>query len=251
MTPPLLPPRPADGQQRAALTRSRGLISPSHRVFSTAPTGSYPWCPRVTPEVHFSSLPCHPQVFLKAPGRGLLHVLRHTERPVQQRSGLAATEEWLEMTTGGYPATQGTDPETELCGTDYGHLRSASVVVDDGVRTEWEPPTLRAALCHSTRFSDSLMASCLSPTSKSRRQNQEDARLFVPGPLQLTVLHAQKCPEGRERLPRDPDHGEPREVAGVVDRSLPVFAFSLPLLGRSRLIFALARCGRRGAITFF
>ena len=29
----------------------------------------------------------------------------------------------------------------------YGHLRSAPVVVDVGVRTEWEPPTLRAALC--------------------------------------------------------------------------------------------------------
>ena len=28
----------------------------------------------------------------------------------------------------------------------YGHLRSAPVVVDVGVRTEWEPPTLRAAL---------------------------------------------------------------------------------------------------------
>ena len=29
----------------------------------------------------------------------------------------------------------------------YGHLRSAPVVVNVGVRTEWEPPTLRAALC--------------------------------------------------------------------------------------------------------
>ena len=33
----------------------------------------------------------------------------------------------------------------------YGHLRSAPVVVDDGVRTEREPPTLRAALWLSTR----------------------------------------------------------------------------------------------------
>ena len=31
------------------------------------------------------------------------------------------------------------------------HLRSAPVVVDVGVRTEWEPPTLRAALWFSTR----------------------------------------------------------------------------------------------------
>ena len=45
------PQRPADGQQRAALRREgdwntkkgpRGLISPSRRMFSTAPVGSYP-----------------------------------------------------------------------------------------------------------------------------------------------------------------------------------------------------------------
>ena len=35
----------------------------------------------------------------------------------------------------------------------YGHLRSAPVVVDVGLRTEWEPPTLRAALWVSTRQS--------------------------------------------------------------------------------------------------
>ena len=34
----------------------------------------------------------------------------------------------------------------------YGHLRSAPVVVDTSVRTEWEPPTLRAALSDSTRL---------------------------------------------------------------------------------------------------
>ena len=33
----------------------------------------------------------------------------------------------------------------------YGHLRSALVVVDVGVRTEWETPTLRASLSTSTR----------------------------------------------------------------------------------------------------
>ena len=39
----------------------------------------------------------------------------------------------------------------------YGHLRSAPVVVDVGLRTEWEPPTLRAALWLSTRFGASSM----------------------------------------------------------------------------------------------
>ena len=29
----------------------------------------------------------------------------------------------------------------------YGHLQSALVVVDAGLRTEWETPTLRASLC--------------------------------------------------------------------------------------------------------
>ena len=44
----------------------------------------------------------------------------------------------------------------------YGHLRSAPVVVDACLRTEWEPPTLRAALSVSTRFGASSMAFCLS-----------------------------------------------------------------------------------------
>ena len=47
----------------------------------------------------------------------------------------------------------------------YGHLRSAPVVVDGCLRTEWEPPTLRAALWLSTRFGASSMASS-SPTTK-------------------------------------------------------------------------------------
>ena len=43
----------------------------------------------------------------------------------------------------------------------YGHLQSALVVVDACVRTEWEPPTLRAALWVSTRPSRRLLdASC-------------------------------------------------------------------------------------------
>ena len=51
----------------------------------------------------------------------------------------------------------------------YGHLRSALVVVDACVRTEWEPPTLRAALSISTRPSRRLLdASCLSNDAHSR-----------------------------------------------------------------------------------
>ena len=41
----------------------------------------------------------------------------------------------------------------------YGNLRSAPVVVDAGLRTEWGPPTLRAPLWDSTRFLDGFSAS--------------------------------------------------------------------------------------------
>ena len=63
------------------------------------------------------------------------------------------------------------DPETRaewMKVLRYGHLRSAPVVVDVGVRTEWEPPTLRAALCLSTSFGSSSMACCLSNDAQTR-----------------------------------------------------------------------------------
>ena len=47
----------------------------------------------------------------------------------------------------------------------YGHLRSAPVVVDTCVRTEWEPPTLRAALSVSTRLTWAPLDGA-SPTTK-------------------------------------------------------------------------------------
>ena len=62
------------------------------------------------------------------------------------------------------------DPETRaewMKVLRYGHLRSAPVVVDVSFRTEWEPPTLRAALSVSTRLTRApprwLLAS---PTTK-------------------------------------------------------------------------------------
>ena len=50
----------------------------------------------------------------------------------------------------------------------YGHLWSAPVVVDVCLRTEWEPPTLRAPLWDSTRFGASSMAFCLSYVARTR-----------------------------------------------------------------------------------
>ena len=51
----------------------------------------------------------------------------------------------------------------------YGHLRSAPVVVDTCVRTEWEPPTLRCSpvALHAPDMGASSMASCLSDDERS------------------------------------------------------------------------------------
>ena len=66
----------------------------------------------------------------------------------------------------------------------------------------------------------------------------------LEGALSPCRFYAQECQEGRERLPREPDHGQPREVAKLVDRSLPICHQGTwsPLLGRSRVsLFCL--CG--------
>ena len=77
--------RPAAGRQRAALrregdgTRSRGLISPSRRMFSTAPVGVYPLVPtrfhRVTSESTSAhqrpACACGQKTILRTPGGGL------------------------------------------------------------------------------------------------------------------------------------------------------------------------------------
>ena len=71
-------------------------------------------------------------------------------------------------TTGDLATRSGAgDPETRgewMKVLRYGHLRSAPVVVAACVRTEWEPPTPRAALWFSTRpdMGASSMAYCLS-----------------------------------------------------------------------------------------
>ena len=79
------------------------------------------------------------------------------EQEVQTRSAAAGGHRGVATreTTGDLAARRGAgDPETRaewMKVLRYGHLWSAPVVVDVGVRTEWEPPTLRAALWLSTR----------------------------------------------------------------------------------------------------
>ena len=111
-------------------------------------------------EVHisspFSSMCLRAKDHLRTPGGGLPEPLRPTTRPVRQRRGLAViTEEATRKTTGDLTTRRGAgDPETRaewVTVLRYGHLWSAQVVVDTCLRTEWEPPTLRASLSDSTR----------------------------------------------------------------------------------------------------
>ena len=64
-------------------------------------------------------------------------------------------------TTGDLATRSGAgDPETRaewMKVLRYGHLRSAPVVVGGDLRTEWEPPTLRASFHDSTRPSGRLL----------------------------------------------------------------------------------------------
>ena len=94
------PRRPADGQQRAALrregdgTRSQGLISPSRRMFSTAPVrGLSSWCLCVslksTSAHQCPACACGQKTTLRAPtwrsSRGTAP--NSKTRPAAQRSG--------------------------------------------------------------------------------------------------------------------------------------------------------------------
>ena len=93
------------------------------------------------------------------------------------------------------------------------------------------PPTLRAALLDSARLGGSLVPSCLSPTNKSVGTSKKmRGGEVLDGALSSCSFYAQECPEGRERLPRDPCHGQPREFEGQVATSRQITSFfSLPL----------------------
>ena len=156
------PRRPADGQQRAALrrgsdgTRSRGLSSPSRRMFSTAPAGvSFPLVPARDTGSPRQLTPC---AVSKSSYRHQEAVFPRYCAPQKVKTGSAAAGGHRRVatrkTTGGNPATKGTDPERRaewMTVSRHGHLQSAPVVVCSDVRTEWEPPALSAALLDSTR----------------------------------------------------------------------------------------------------
>ena len=154
------PRRPADGQQRAALRRegdvtwSRGLISRSRRMFSTAPAGVLSlWCLRVSPKSTSAhqcpACACGQKTTLRAPRwrSSRASAPRKKSSLAAQRTGghrRVATRK----TPGDLSTRRGaSDPERRaewMTVSRHGHLRSAQVVVDNCLRTEWEQPTLRA-----------------------------------------------------------------------------------------------------------
>ena len=77
-------------------TKSPGLISPSRRMFSTAPAES--WCPRVslksTSAHQCPACACGQKTTLRALRWRSSRASAPRERPVRQRSGVAVTEEW-------------------------------------------------------------------------------------------------------------------------------------------------------------
>ena len=120
------------------------------------------------------------------------------------------------------------DPETRaewMTVLRCGHLRSAPVVVDVGVRTGWEPPTLRAALSVSTRptWAPSRWRPA-SPTTRTR----------VCAATDLVWLRARRSKTSREMQSEANEDREDAETS-CVQRSI------------SPLLHALAGCGRRCA----
>ena len=162
----LAPTKTADGQQRAAHRREGdgtprrvpGSDQPqsSHVLYGTSggsyPSGAYAFRRSRGQKDH-----------LRTPFGGLPEVLRPARSPVRQRSGWWSPKSDDQEDGGrlGYPKRSRRPRERERAEwtmvSRYGHFRSAPVVVDVGLRTEWEPPTLRAALCVSTRRSWRLL----------------------------------------------------------------------------------------------
>ena len=146
-------------------TRSRGLIIPSRRTFSTAPAG------RLVPLVPTRDIRSSHQLTSaqrvpagKRPprghqGGGLSEPLRPTSRPVRQRSGLAVTEEWR----------PGRRRATWLPEEEQATQRDAPVVVDaaytHGAGTAYAP--LQPCV-NSTRLGASSRACRLSDDAQTR-----------------------------------------------------------------------------------
>ena len=123
------------------------------------------WCPRVS--LKFTSAHQRPacafgqKTTLRAPRWRSSLILRSTESPDRQRSGWRPPKSGDQEDDGrpGYPRRGAGDPERRAEWTTVlrdGHLRSAPVVVGGDLRTEWEPPTLRASF-HAGRLLDGFL----------------------------------------------------------------------------------------------
>ena len=130
----------------------------------------------------------------------------------------------------------------------YGHLRSAPVVVDVGVRTEREPPTLRAALWLSTRPSGApprwLPAS---PTTRERVCRVVALQDIAMRSLLLQALWPD--PEVRERCRVQTIAVSPLAF-GLCRSVRSLFHSFCDRSTDSWFFHALAGCGRRCATLF-
>ena len=174
---------------------SRGLFSPSRRMFSMAPAGSYRLVPPLDTVVHVSSHPLPPT---RPPAstrrRSSSGSARHRKTsPAAQRAG-GHRRVVTKKVTGGYPATKGTDPETELRGTTgsrYGHLVCTGRGrrwFTHGVGTAYTPCSLGSP---RARHGASSVANRLSDDAKPQSQRGKVAS-FPEAP--------RVSPEGRETL---------------------------------------------------
>ena len=130
-------------------------------MFSTAPAGGLTlWCLRVTSESTSAhqcpACACGQKTTLRAPRwRSSRASAPHKKSSLAaQRTG-GHQRVTTRKTTGDLATRRGAGHPVQraewMTVLRYSHLRSAPVVVDACLRTEWEPPTLRAALSDSTR----------------------------------------------------------------------------------------------------
>ena len=151
-------------------------------MFCTAPAGVLSlWCLRVASESTSAhqcpACACGQKTTLRAPRwRSSRASAPHKKTsPAAQRNG-GHRRVVTRKTTGDLATRRGAgDSQTRaewMTVSRYGHLRSAQVVVDACLRTEREPPTLRAPLWDSTCFGASSMAYCLSNVARTRLQGR-------------------------------------------------------------------------------
>ena len=175
--------RPSEERVTGHQEGSRGLISPSRRMFSTAPVrGLSSWCLRVSPKSTSAqqcpACACGQKDHLE--GTKVAVFPRYcAEQKVQTGSAAAGGHRGVatRKTTGDLATRRGAgDPVRRaewMTVYRHGHLRSAPVVVNAGYAGSGNRPHSLQRSVNSTRFGASPMAYRLSVDAQVRRHNQE------------------------------------------------------------------------------